>query len=64
MLLRDLFRSLTLNFYGTIPIDQYRYTNAVFGLSTLRFDQKFLGKKTGGRKGQQAFTSLNFRTKI
>ena len=55
--------SLTLNFYGTIPIDQYRYTNAVFGLSTLRFDQKFLGKKTGGRKGQQAFTSLNFRTK-
>ena len=34
-----------------------------FGFSTLRFDQKFLGKKTGGRKGQQAFTSLNFRTK-
>ena len=49
--------------YGTVPIDQYRYTNAILGLSILRFDQRFLGKITGERNGKQAFTALNFRTK-
>ena len=56
-------KSLTLNMYGTVPIDQYRYTNAILGLSILRFDQRFLGKITGERNGKQAFTALNFRTK-
>ena len=56
-------KSLTLNMYGTIPIDQYRYSNAILGLSILRFDQRFLGKITGERNGKQAFTALNFRTK-
>ena len=55
--------SLTLNIYGTIPSDQYRYTNAILGLSILRFDQIFSGKVTGKRNGKQAFTALNFRTK-
>ncbi len=55
--------SLTLNIYGTIPTDQYRYTNAILGLSILRFDQIFSGKVTGKRNGKQAFTALNFRTK-
>ena len=56
-------KSLTLNMYGTVPIDQYRYTNAILGLSILRFDQRFLGKITGERNGKQAFTAFNFRTK-
>ena len=55
--------SLTLNIYGTIPTDQYRYSNAILGLSILRFDQIFSGKVTGKRNGKQAFTALNFRTK-
>ena len=56
-------KSLTLNMYGTVPIDQYRYTNAILGLSILRFDQRFSGKITGERNGKQAYTALNFRTK-
>ena len=49
--------SLTLNIYGTIPTDQYRYSNAILGLSILRFDQIFSGKVTGKRNGKQAFTA-------
>ena len=55
--------SLTLNFYGIIPIDEDQYVNAVLGLSALRLDNKYLGKTSGERNGKQAFASLNYRTK-
>ena len=55
--------SLTLNFYGIIPIDEDQYVNAVLGLSALRLDNKYLGKSSGERNGKQAFASLNYRTK-
>ena len=55
--------SLTLNFYGIIPIDEDKYVNAVLGLSALRLDNKYLGKSSGERNGKQAFASLNYRTK-
>ena len=36
--------SFTLNLYGTIPRDDYRYINTVLGLSVLNFDNKYNGK--------------------
>ena len=55
--------SLTLNIYGIIPRDESEYINAVFGLSLLRFDQKYLGQLTGERNGKQVFAAVNYRTK-
>ena len=55
--------SFTLNLYGTIPRDDYRYINTVLGLSVLNFDNKYNGKLSGERNGKQAFASINYRTK-
>ena len=55
--------SLTLNLYGIMPRDKERYINAVLGLSALKIDSLYLGKKSGQRYGKQLFTSINFRTK-
>ena len=56
-------KSLTLNIYGIIPQDENKYVNLLFGLSALKFDQKYLGHTTGNRNGQQAFVAANLRTK-
>ena len=55
--------SVTLNLYGTIPRDDYRYINVVLGLSALSFDNMYIGKLSGERNGKQAFTSINYRTR-
>ena len=55
--------SLTLNFYGTSQTEGISHTNMILGYSLLRIDQKYKGKKTGNRNGQQVFASANFRTK-
>ena len=55
--------SLTLNFYGTSQTEGISHTNMILGYSLLRIDQKYKGKKTGNRNGQQVFASVNFRTK-
>ena len=55
--------SLTLNFYGTSQKEGISHTNMILGYSLLRIDQKYQGKKTGNRNGQQVFASANFRTK-
>ncbi len=55
--------SLTLNLYGITPTKDDKYINAVLGLSALRIDSIYLGKISGRRNGQQAFSSINLRTK-
>ncbi len=55
--------SLTLNLYGITPTKDDKYINAVVGLSALRIDSIYLGKISGRRNGQQAFSSINLRTK-
>ena len=55
--------SLTLNLYGITPTKDNKYINAVVGLSALRIDSIYLGKISGRRNGQQAFSSINLRTK-
>ena len=55
--------SLTLNLYGITPTKDNKYINAVLGLSALRIDSIYLGKISGRRNGQQAFSSINLRTK-
>ena len=55
--------SLTLNIYGIVPTNNNQYINAVLGLSSLRFDNKYLGNISGERNGKQAFASINYRTK-
>ena len=55
--------SLTLNLYGIMPRDKERYINAVLGLSALKIDSLYLGKRSGQRYGKQLFTNINFRTK-
>ncbi len=54
--------SLTLNLYGIMPKDEERYINAILGLSALKIDSLYLGKRSGQRYGKQLFTSINFRT--
>ena len=55
--------SLTLNLYGIMPKDKENYLNAVLGLSALKIDSLYLGKKSGQRYGKQLFTAIDFRTK-
>ena len=55
--------SLTLNLYGVMPKDKEKYLNAVLGLSALKIDSHYLGKKSGQRYGKQLFTAIDFRTK-
>ena len=55
--------SLTLNLYGIMPKDKENYLNAVLGLSALKIDSHYLGKKSGQRYGKQLFTAIDFRTK-
>ena len=55
--------SLTLNIYGVVPTSNTQYINAVLGLSTLRFDNKYLGELSGERNGKQVFGTINYRTK-
>ena len=55
--------SLTLNLYGIMPKDKENYLNAVLGLSALKIDSHYLGKKSGKRYGKQLFTAIDFRTK-
>ncbi len=55
--------SLTLNLYGIMPKDKENYLNAVLGLSALKIDSLYLGKKSGQRYGKQLFTTIDFRTK-
>ncbi len=55
--------SLTLNLYGIMPNDKENYLNAVLGLSALKIDSLYLGKKSGQRYGKQLFTAIDFRTK-
>ncbi len=55
--------SLTLNLYGIMPKDKENYLNAVLGLSALKIDSLYLGKKSGQRYGKQLFTAVDFRTK-
>ncbi len=55
--------SLTLNLYGIMPKDKEDYLNAVLGLSALKIDNLYLGKKSGQRYGKQLFTAVDFRTK-
>ena len=55
--------SLTLNLYGVMPKDKEKYLNAVLGLSALKIDSHYLGKKSAQRYGKQLFTAIDFRTK-
>ncbi len=55
--------ALTLNLYGIMPKDKENYLNAVLGLSALKIDSLYLGKKSGQRYGKQLFTAIDFRTK-
>ena len=55
--------ALTLNLYGIMPKYKENYLNAVLGLSALKIDSHFLGKKSGQRYGKQLFTAIDFRTK-
>ena len=45
-----------------MPKDKENYLNAVLGLSALKIDSLYLGKKSGQRYGKQ-FTAIDFRTK-
>ena len=40
----DMLKSLTLNFYGTIPKNETNYVNMILGYSLLRIDQKYWEK--------------------
>ena len=46
-----------------MPKDKENYLNAVLGLSALKIDSLYLGKKSGQRYGKQLFTAIDFRTK-
>ena len=46
-----------------MPKDKENYLNAVLGLSALKIDSHYLGKKSGKRYGKQLFTAIDFRTK-
>ena len=55
-------QSLTLNIYGSLPINDKSNLNALLGASFLSMNQLISGAITGERNGRQVFTSFSYET--
>ena len=55
-------QSLTLNIYGSLPVNDKSNLNALLGASFLSIDQLISGTITGERNGRQVFTSFSYET--
>ena len=55
-------QALSLNIYGSLPVNDKSNLNALLGASFLSIDQLISGAITGERNGRQVFTSFSYET--
>ncbi len=55
-------QALSLNIYGSLPVNDKSNLNALLGASFLSIDQLISGATTGERNGRQVFTSFSYET--